>query len=46
MSDIMAFADRETFRKWLSENCLSKDGIWLLFGKAGGPGSQTGSIKI
>ena len=37
MSDIMEFADREEFRKWLNEHCLSADGIWLLFGKAGGP---------
>ena len=37
MSDIMEFADREEFRKWLYENCLSNDGIWLLFGKSGGP---------
>ena len=33
MSDIMQFADREDFRKWLNDNCLSEDGIWLLFGK-------------
>ncbi len=37
MRDIMKFADREAFRNWLSENCLSDEGIWLLFGKAGGP---------
>ena len=37
MSDMMEFADREEFRKWLSEHCLSSDGVWLLFGKAGGP---------
>ena len=37
MGAIMEFADREEFRKWLSENCLSHEGIWLLFGKAGGP---------
>lgn len=37
MSDIMEFADREEFRKWLSEHFLSNDGVWLLFGKAGGP---------
>ncbi len=36
MSDIMEFADREEFRKWLYCNCLSDDGVWLLFGKAGG----------
>lgn len=33
----MQFADREEFRRWLSGHCLSHDGIWLLFGKAGGP---------
>ena len=37
MSDIMEFANREEFRKWLYEHCLSDDGVWLLFGKAGGP---------
>ena len=37
MSDIMEFANREEFRAWLSQNCLTSDGIWLLFGKAGGP---------
>lgn len=37
MSDIMEFANREEFRKWLSNHCLSSDGVWLLFGKAGGP---------
>lgn len=37
MGDMLQFAAREEFRKWLSENCLSNDGIWLLFGKAGGP---------
>lgn len=37
MSDIMEFADREEFRAWLSEHCQSSAGIWLLFGKSGGP---------
>lgn len=36
MSDIMQFTDREEFRKWLEEHCLSEEGVWLLFGKAGG----------
>lgn len=31
------FADREAFRNWLSEHCMSEEGVWLLFGKAGGP---------
>ena len=37
MNDILTFADREDFRKWLGENCLTSEGVWLLFGKAGGP---------
>ena len=31
------FTNRGDFRKWLSENCQSDAGVWLLFGKAGGP---------
>ena len=37
MNEIMKFSTREEFREWLVENCLSKSGVWLLFGKAGGP---------
>lgn len=37
MGDIMEFANRDEFRAWLTNNCLTSDGIWLLFGKAGGP---------
>ena len=37
MNDILQFPNRKEFRNWLSENCLSTDGVWLLFGKAGGP---------
>ena len=37
MSDIMEFGDRAAFRDWLRAHCLSNDGVWLLFGKAGGP---------
>ena len=33
----MKFANREEFREWLRAHCLSNDGIWILFGKAGGP---------
>ena len=33
MSDILHFGNRAEFRKWLSENCSSKDGVWILFGK-------------
>lgn len=37
MSEIMKFANREAFREWLCQHCASNDGVWLLFGKAGGP---------
>lgn len=34
MNDILKFADRAGFRKWLSEHCTSDNGVWLLFGKS------------
>lgn len=37
MDGIMEFQNREAFREWLCINCLSDDGVWLLFGKQGGP---------
>ena len=37
MSEVIEFSSREDFRKWLSEHCMSSAGVWLLFGKAGGP---------
>lgn len=37
MHELLEFANREEFRGWLGEHCLSDEGIWLLFGKAGGP---------
>lgn len=37
MNEVMEFSTREDFRNWLKENCLSTAGIWVLFGKAGGP---------
>ncbi len=37
----LLFSDREKFRDWLKENCLSGAGVWLLFGKAGGPATLT-----
>lgn len=33
MDNILKFADRAEFRKWLNENCMNNDGVWLLFGK-------------
>lgn len=39
MADYLQFDSRTLFREWLEENCLSSSGVWLLFGKAGGPGT-------
>ena len=37
MSDIVTFSDRRAFRAWLENNGMSHEGLWLLFGKKGGP---------
>ncbi len=41
MSDTLKFAGRGEFRAWLSQHCQSSAGVWLLFGKAGGPKTIT-----
>ena len=37
----MVFSNRMEFRGWLEENALSSAGVWLLFGKKGGPETIT-----
>lgn len=37
MDDMIKFETREAFRSWLAENCRGHEGVWLLFGKPGGP---------
>lgn len=34
---ILTFSGRAAFRAWLEKHCSSSDGVWLLFGKKGGP---------
>ena len=34
---MIEFSNRESFRQWLYDHCLSSPGVWLLFGKSGGP---------
>lgn len=36
MKDALLFEDREAFRDWLAAN-VEQPGIWVLFGKKGGP---------
>ncbi len=37
MNDILKFPDKMMFRSWLDKNSTSSEGVWLLFGKKGGP---------
>lgn len=37
MDETLTFTNRDEFRRWLNDHCLSDDGVWLLFGKTGGP---------
>lgn len=37
MPEYMQFANREEFRTWLNLNGTTSVGVWLLFGKPGGP---------
>lgn len=37
MSKELVFANKETFKEWLSEHGTDSDGVWLIFGKKGGP---------
>lgn len=41
MDDILTFPDRESFRRWLEKNNARDEGVWLLFGKPGGPATLT-----
>lgn len=40
MDDALLFEDREAFRQWLAGN-EDQQGVWLLFGKKGGPKTLT-----
>lgn len=46
MGETLQFFNREEFRKWLAEHCLSSDGIWMLFGKADGPETITANEAL
>lgn len=46
MAKQIQFKSREDFRAWLEVNCLSSDGIWLVFGKEGGPKTLTANEAL
>ena len=37
MAEYLQFVSRSEFRSWLKDNGMSSGGVWLLFGKSGGP---------
>jgi len=46
MSDYLKFTSRDDLRAWLIDNCTSSGGVWLLFGKAGGPKTITANEAL
>jgi len=42
----LQFVSRDEFRSWLKDNCMSSGGIWLLFGKPGGPRTITANEAL
>ena len=46
MTEHLLFSSRDEFRNWLQDNCLTSGGIWLLFGKSGGPKTITASEAL
>ena len=36
MNEYLQFISRDEFRNWLRDNCMTSEGVWLLFGKSGG----------
>ena len=42
----LLFTHRSEFREWLAENALSDEGVWLVFGKNGGPQTLTAAEAL
>ena len=46
MDGILQFNNRAEFRKWLYTNCLTNDGVWLLFDKSKKPNTITATEAL
>lgn len=46
MAEYLQFTFRSEFRNWLESNAPSSAGIWLLFGKSGGPKTMKASEAL
>jgi hypothetical protein len=46
LNEHLLFTSRDEFRNWLHDNCLSSGGVWLLFGKSGGPKTMKAAAAL
>lgn len=46
MGELLEFSDRAAFRAWLENNSTSSGGVWLLFGKKGGPATLSANDAL
>lgn len=46
LSEHLQFGSRDEFRGWLESNSRTSGGVWLLFGKAGGPKTLTANEAL
>lgn len=46
MSEVLEFSNRAAFREWLHKNGTSSAGVWVLFGKKGGPTTLTAAEAL
>lgn len=46
MSEELHFSNRRQFRDWLDAHCTVSPGVWLLFGKKGGPATLSANDAL
>lgn len=46
MNLILTFSDRQAFREWLAQHGSDHEGVWLVFGKKGGPQTLTAAEAL
>ncbi len=46
MSELLTFPDRHAFRAWLASHGAKSGGVWLVFGKKGGPKTLTANEAL
>lgn len=46
MNEALIFKSREELRQWLNACCTTSNGVWLLFGKGGGPETLTAAEAL